>query len=125
MKATHSAIRNSKARRFINAIAGGIASRLPEVEKIILFGSHAYGHPTSDSDVDLFILMRTRLRPCERVVSISRLFDIYPVGVDFVIRTPEEVRKQLNDFDPFLEDVFNRGYVLYAKKERKSQKLDI
>lgn len=40
-------------------------------EKIILFGSYAYGNPTPDSDVDLLIVMRTRAKYIDRYVVVS------------------------------------------------------
>lgn len=30
------------------------------LEKIVLFGSHAYGDPNPDSDVDLLVIMNTK-----------------------------------------------------------------
>jgi hypothetical protein len=46
-----------------------VASLHPQ--KIILFGSYAYGHPTPDSDVDLLVIMETDKPPRERVVAVS------------------------------------------------------
>src|SRR5690242_6590378 len=32
-------------------------------EKIVLFGSYAYGNPNPDSDVDLLVIMKTKASP--------------------------------------------------------------
>ena len=40
-------------------------------EKIILFGSYAYGHPTVDSDIDLMVVMDTKMEPYERALCCS------------------------------------------------------
>src|SRR5262249_7475784 len=40
-------------------------------EKIILFGSHAYGTPTPESDVDLLVVMDFEGRPVEQSIKIS------------------------------------------------------
>jgi len=42
-------------------------------QKIILFGSYAYGHPTADSDIDLLIVMDTDLMPHKRAVPVRRI----------------------------------------------------
>ena len=38
-------------------------------ERIILFGSYAYGEPTEDSDVDLLVIMPFRGHPAAFIVS--------------------------------------------------------
>src|SRR2546421_8055488 len=42
-------------------------------EKIVLFGSYAYGRPLDDSDVDLLVILETRDRPIDRYLAVSRL----------------------------------------------------
>lgn len=60
-------------------------------EKVILFGSHAYGTPGQDSDVDLLVVMETYKRPAERIVMVSRLLSPRPFPVDIIVRTPDEL----------------------------------
>ncbi|MEW6041129.1 MAG: nucleotidyltransferase domain-containing protein, partial [Elusimicrobiota bacterium] len=60
-----------------------------DVEKIILFGSYAYGKPKENSDVDLFIVMKTDKTPAERRVMIGRLFSQRLVPMDFIVKTPQ------------------------------------
>ena len=85
-------------------------------KNIILFGSYAYGKPTPDSDLDLLIIMESRDRPAERIRKVSDLFDPRPLPMDFVVLTPGEVRRRLNSFDPFLEEIFAKGQVLYGSQ---------
>ena len=42
-------------------------------QKVILFGSYAYGQPTEDSDVDLLVIMDTKARPVDRYLRVARL----------------------------------------------------
>ena len=42
-------------------------------ERVILFGSHARGDATEDSDVDLLVFARTKERFFERMASVRRL----------------------------------------------------
>ena len=85
-------------------------------KNIILFGSYAYGKPTSDSDLDLLIVMESRDRPAERIRKVSDLFDPRPLPMDFIVLTPGEVRHRLGGFDPFLEEVFEKGQMLYGSE---------
>lgn len=101
--------------RFLREIAQRVV-RSFRPKNIILFGSYAYGKPTPDSDLDLLIVMESRDRPAERVRKVSDLFDPRPLPMDFVVLTPGEVRHRLNSFDPFLEEIFAKGQVLYGSK---------
>ncbi len=83
-------------------------------KNIILFGSYAYGKPTSDSDLDLLVIMETRDRPAERIRKVSDLFDPRPLPMDFIVLTPAEMRHRLSGFDPFLEEVLEKGQSLYG-----------
>ena len=85
-------------------------------EKIILFGSYAYGKPTSDSDLDLLVVMETRDRPAERIRKVSDLFDPRPLPMDIIVLTPGEMRHRLSGFDPFLEEVLEKGQMLYGSE---------
>ena len=42
-------------------------------DKIILFGSYAYGEPDEDSDIDLFIIKNTRKRRIYRFVEVKKI----------------------------------------------------
>ena len=44
-------------------------------EAIILFGSHAYGTPHEDSDIDLLIIKQTEKRPIDRASDIRQLLE--------------------------------------------------
>ncbi|HEX9273099.1 MAG TPA: nucleotidyltransferase domain-containing protein [Candidatus Binatia bacterium] len=83
-------------------------------KNIIMFGSYAYGKPTSDSDLDLLIIMESRDRPAERIRKVSDLFDPRPLPMDFIVLTPGEMRHRLSGFDPFLEEVLAKGQMLYG-----------
>lgn len=84
-------------------------------EKIILFGSVARGKMTPDSDVDLFIVKKTKKHRVERAREVYRLLD-YHVPLDVVVFTPLEVKKRLKLGDFFVNDILSEGKVLYERK---------
>jgi predicted nucleotidyltransferase len=84
-------------------------------EKIILFGSYAYGSPTSDSDVDLLIVMETDAPSKERSWAVSRLLLPRPFPVDILVKTPQEIARALTKGDFFVREIIERGKVLYER----------
>lgn len=92
-----------------------IRRAFPRTRRIILFGSRAYGRPHRDSDVDLFVELPTRQRPAARRRALDVLLETRPCGIDLIVKTPQEVRQALRDFNPSLEDILHKGRVLYAK----------
>lgn len=63
-------------------------------QKIVLFGSYAYGTPTRASDGDLLVIMRRRLSPVEQAFVIRQALDV-PFPIDLLVRTPEQLEKRL------------------------------
>jgi predicted nucleotidyltransferase len=81
-------------------------------DKIILFGSHAYGKPHADSDVDILVVMPAR-NAIDQAIKIGRLTDPqFPL--DLIVRTPKTIAWRLKEGDSFLHEVMARGKVLYA-----------
>ena len=58
------------------------------IEKIILFGSYAYGHPTTDSDIDLMVVMETGEQPHKRAVSIRKILKGIGLSKDIIVKNP-------------------------------------
>jgi len=85
-------------------------------QKIILFGSYAWGKPTPDSDIDLFLIMNSKLRRDDRSVQISDLFPTRRFPMDIIVYTPEEVERSLERGNPFTKEILSKGKVLYEKK---------
>ena len=86
-------------------------------EKIILFGSYAYGKPDRDSDLDLLIIKQTFKPFRKRWVEVYNLVSNIVTGVDFCpfVITPEELEKRLQRGDQFFQEITERGECLYAK----------
>ncbi len=91
-----------------------IASAL-KPEKIILFGSYAYGNPTPDSDVDLLVILKTQKVRKDRVVEVSLLLYPRPFPVDILVKTPAEIKSALQKGDIFIGEIVKKGKVLYER----------
>lgn len=99
------------ARTEIQAYCDAIAREF-KPEKIILFGSYAYGTPTEDSDVDLMVVMPCKRRPLDQALTIrDRLNATFPM--DLLVRTPREVEKRIRWRDCFINEVLTKGKLMY------------
>jgi predicted nucleotidyltransferase len=86
-------------------------------QRIVLFGSHAYGKPRRDSDVDLLVVMPVRGDPIDTAVEMRvRLRPPFPL--DLLVRTPRRIRERLALGDDFIHDVLAKGKVLYEAPHR-------
>lgn len=81
-------------------------------EKIILFGSYAYGQPDEDSDVDLLVILPFEEMPVQKAISIRQQMN-YPFSLDLMARTPTQIQQRLEMGDFFIQDIITRGKVLY------------
>ncbi len=96
--------------RVRNIIAEIAEKFLPQ--KIILFGSFARGKPTSDSDVDLLVILRTEQRPLRKAAEISASIE-HPLPIDLLVRTPDQVESRFNNGDTFLNEILDEGITVY------------
>jgi predicted nucleotidyltransferase len=98
--------------RVIRRYARAIAEEF-QPDKIVLFGSYAYGTPHADSDVDLLVVMPARDTHAQAVRILWRLAAPFPL--DLIIRTPKEMAWRLAEGESFLTTIMSQGKVLYEK----------
>ena len=91
-------------------------------DKIILFGSYAYGTPNDESDIDLFLLKDDLEKKDVRAYQLllqKNLLEIqkkYLIGIDLFVDSSERVESRIKDVkDQFYSEIMSRGSVLYAK----------
>jgi predicted nucleotidyltransferase len=83
-------------------------------DKIILFGSYAYGTPHVGSDVDMLVIMAHEGNSIRKSVEI--IYATNPrFGIDLLIRTPASLEKRLNMGDTFIRDILTKGKTLYER----------
>lgn len=85
-------------------------------QKVILFGSYAYGEPNEDSDIDLLIIKDTDKRPMDRWLEVKRLLRDRnrTVSVSPLVYTRQEIENRLAVRDFFIQEVLEKGVVLYG-----------
>ena len=96
----------------IRRFARQVATRF-QPDKIILFGSHAYGTPHADSDVDILVVMPAR-NQLDQAVKIELACDP-PFPLDIIVRTPHNMHWRLAEGESFLREIMTKGKVLYEK----------
>jgi predicted nucleotidyltransferase len=92
-------------------------SRAVHPEKIILFGSYAYGKPTEDSDVDFLVIHRASTRPARLNVAYKAhtALSYRSFPVDIVVRSERQMRDRVGHGDFFLDEITAKGQVLYER----------
>ena len=101
----------AKRRAYIRKMCRRIAEEF-KPEKIILFGSYAYGKPTPRSDVDLLVVMPYEDSPFHQSHKITRRLRLV-LPLDLLVYSPEEIQYRLEIGDRFIRDILERGKVMY------------
>lgn len=87
-------------------------------DKIILFGSYAYGKPHNGSDVDLLIIMSFEGRSFDKSMAIWKAIRP-PFPTDIIVRKPEDADRRYREFDPLIRNAFDKGKVLYERNSKR------
>lgn len=85
-------------------------------DRVILFGSHAYGEPDEESDIDLLIIKETDEPPMQRWMHLKRLLRdrTRKVSIAPLVYTRREIEERLRIRDFFIRDVLEKGIVVYG-----------
>ncbi|MCH8540754.1 MAG: nucleotidyltransferase domain-containing protein [Opitutales bacterium] len=83
-------------------------------QRIILFGSHANKTATSNSDVDLLVIMPYEGKSSRVALKIRRgLKKNFPL--DLLVKDPLETERRIAQGDLFLKNAVQSGKVLYER----------
>lgn len=102
--------------RAIRKFARDVAERF-KPDKIILFGSYAYGTPNEDSDVDILVVMPCR-NQLDQAAKLSIEFDP-PFPLDIIVRKPSEMTWRLEQRESFTTEIATKGKVLYERHDTR------
>src|SRR5437763_5230421 len=94
--------------KFVDAVAAKF-----KPQRIVLFGSYAYGTPTEDSDADLLVVMDIPEDDARRQAVTIRQRIPRRFRMDLIVRTPEEIAFRVAHNDWFYREILEQGSVLY------------
>lgn len=101
----------------IQRVSDEIARKF-QPQRIILFGSYAYGTPTEDSDVDLLVVLPFEEKTAKKATEISLAVRAnFPI--DLIPITPTRLQERLDMGDFFIREITERGKVLHASDHAK------
>ena len=85
-------------------------------EMIILFGSHVYGVPTKDSDIDLIVVKKDVVSKRKESVQIRKLLRGILFLFDIIVVRPEEFDFYANNWiNSVFAEAKRKGQVLYER----------
>ncbi|MDA8412429.1 MAG: nucleotidyltransferase domain-containing protein [Desulfobacteraceae bacterium] len=95
----------------IEQISASIAREF-KPQKIVLFGSHAWGTPTPDSDVDMLVILPFEGKGWRMATAIREKIKVtFPL--DLIVRTESQIEDRLNKHDSFISEIVEKGRVLH------------
>ncbi len=84
-------------------------------EKIWLFGSHAWGSPNADSDLDLYIVVHDEDEPSYRIARKAyKALRGISVPIDILIRTRAEFEQGIRAPSSLESQITEKGVALYG-----------
>ena len=108
MRTIPSTLRKEVVRRLVDEFH-------PEV--IYLFGSHAWGKPTAESDMDLLVIIsRSRQKPIQRAVRAQRSLRGVKAAVDVLVKTRKEFERYTSVKASLEAQITREGKLLYGRK---------
>jgi len=81
-------------------------------DRIILFGSYAYGQPGYDSDVDILVVLPFKGKAVRKAIEIRNRVNAQ-IPLDLIVRTPEQVAERIAMNDCFMREIVEKGRTLY------------
>ena len=85
-----------------------------EPEKIILFGSFAYGNPTEDSDLDICIIEKEYDNKWKEKKKIRDLLDKIKMPIDILNPKLDEYNFYKNECGSVYKDIEEKGLTLWS-----------
>jgi len=91
-------------------------------DKIVLFGSYAYGQPSEGSDLDLLIVKDSNLPRYKRAREVRKyLWGITDIPKDIMVYTPAEIDDWQGVEEAFITRIVKNGKLLYEDKNRANK----
>lgn len=89
-------------------------------EKIILLGSHAWGTPRADSDVDLMVIIKSSpLVPTRRAAQVYRCLRGLKIPIEVIVSTEKEIERYRSVRASLTRKILEKGQVIIMLSETK------
>lgn len=103
----------------VNRLILDVTNRLVQEfnpEKIFLFGSHVWGTPNADSDLDLLVIVSSsNLSSSKRSTIAYRCLRDIPYPLDILVKTRQEVEKFAQVPQSLEHQILFKGKCLYGQ----------
>jgi predicted nucleotidyltransferase len=104
----------NEADKLIRTMVERIVGRF-KPEKVILFGSHARGQGSADSDADLLVVMNINGSKRQQAVQIDLALAGIPLPADILVATPEDLEHYRDCIGSIIREALLEGQVLYDR----------
>lgn len=99
------------------------ALRPLDPEKIIVFGSYAWGNPNKESDIDLYVITKDEFLPAnfKKKIELKAPFEKSirnirkKVAIDMIIHTRPMYQRFIERDSAFARDLIKNGVLIYEK----------
>ena len=82
-------------------------------DKIILFGSYAYGTPNYDSDLDICVVEKDYKNKWEEKAKIRDLLDAIKIPIDILNPKLDEYNFYKKEYGSVYKDINEKGLILW------------
>ncbi len=89
-------------------------------EKVVLFGSHARGSATIDSDIDLLIVMSALKNRRKTTIEIRKTLADIPASKDIIVASKQEIEQNNFSRNNIFHIALEEGKIVYDQKRRNS-----
>ncbi|MBC7343881.1 MAG: nucleotidyltransferase domain-containing protein [Clostridia bacterium] len=113
-------MRLTKVKQVDDSLLQEVVKRIVEAvdpQKIILFGSYAYGKSHEGSDLDILVVMDSDLPRYKRSVPIYRALAGLLIPKDVLVYTPQEIEAWKDVPQAFITTIVKKGKVIYEKEQ--------
>ena len=108
-----------KNNKVDKALLNDVKNRIVQAvdpDKIILFGSYAYGKPSKDSDLDILIIMKSDLPRYKRSIPVYKALAGMLIPKDIIVYTPREVEEWEDVPQALVTTALSKGKKIYEKE---------
>ena len=89
-------------------------------EEIILFGSHAYGNPHENSDIDICVIKdieknQIRAFKLSILTNLRQIIVNNKIDIDIIVNSRTKITERINTGDLFYKEIIDKGKIIYAK----------